>query len=68
MLLMEGILMNELSTEEIITCAKMSGIDIPEHLLEQVAHNVNGTIEALDSVVIPGLERTEPLPIITNNQ
>lgn len=60
--------MNELSTEEIITCAKMSGIDIPEHLLEQVAHNVNGTIEALDSVVIPGLERTEPLPIITNNQ
>ena len=49
---MEDILMKELSNEEIKTCAKLSGVDIPDDLLEQVAHNINGTIQALNSIEI----------------
>lgn len=63
-LVMEDILMKELSNEEIKTCAKLSGVDIPDDLLEQVAHNINGTIQALNSIEIHGLENVEPLPIV----
>ncbi len=64
---MEDILMDELSNEEIRTCAKLSGIDIPDHLLEQVGYNINGTIKALNSIQISGLENVEALPIITKD-
>ena len=56
--------MKELSKEEIKTCASLSGITIPEDLVEQVGYNINGTIEALNAIQIPGLENIEPLPIV----
>ncbi|HCG90297.1 MAG TPA: hypothetical protein DEZ08_00450 [Dehalococcoidia bacterium] len=56
--------MKEMSTEEIAICAKLAGIKIPEDLLIQVAHNINGTLKVLDSVQISGLESVESLPII----
>ena len=45
-----GIKVEDLSVSEIQTLAKSVGINIPEHLLEEVGYSLNGLLEALDTI------------------
>lgn len=56
--------MADLSDEEILVLAKASGITIPLSLVTEVGYGLNGLLEALDSVDVPGLDKVEPLPIV----
>lgn len=56
--------MPDLTDEEILTLARAAGVTIPPELVAEVGYSLNGVLEALDSIDIPGLDEIEALPII----
>jgi hypothetical protein len=56
--------MADLTETEIQALAKAAGVTIPQHLVTEVGYSLNGLLEALDNVDIPGLDGVEPLPIV----
>jgi hypothetical protein len=56
--------MADLTEPEILALAKAAGISIPQHLVTEVGYSLNGLLEALDSIDMPGLDAVEPLPIV----
>lgn len=56
--------MADLTEAEILTLARAAGVDIPPELVAEVGYSLNGVLEALDNIDIPGLDEIEPLPII----
>ena len=56
--------MADLTDAEILTLARAAGVTIPPELVAEVGYSLNGLLEALDSIDLPGLETIEPLPII----
>ena len=56
--------MPDLTDEDIQTLARAAGVTIPQELLAEVGYSLNGVLEALDNIDIPGLDEIEPLPII----
>ena len=56
--------MVDLSEADIIALARASGVVIPPQLVAEVGHSINGLLEALDQIDIPGLDAVEALPII----
>ena len=56
--------MPDLTDEDIQTLARAAGVTIPQELLAEVGYSLNGVLEALDNMDIPGLDEIEPLPII----
>ncbi len=63
-----GIKVEDLSVSEIQTLAKSVGINIPEHLLEEVGYSLNGLLEALDTIPDYQWQHIEALPILIENQ
>ncbi len=57
--------MDELTEAEIAALAKAAGINIPSHLITEVGYSLNGLLEALGQIEVPGLDAVEPLPIVT---
>ena len=60
--------MEDLSISEIKSLAKSAGINIPEHLLEEVGYSLNGLLEALDTIPDYQWQHIEALPILIENQ
>lgn len=56
--------MADLTETEILALAKASGITIPDDLLIEVGYSLNGLLEALDEINVPGIDEVEPLPIV----
>ena len=56
--------MADLTESEILALAKASGVNIPPELLAEVGYSLNGLLEALNQVDVPGLDAVEPLPIV----
>ncbi len=56
--------MPDLTDAEILILAKASGVDIPPHLVTEVGYTLNGLLEVLDGIDVPGLDQVEALPII----
>ena len=56
--------MADLTEAEILALAKAANVNIPSDLLTEVSYNLNGLLEALDEIDVPGLNEVEPLPII----
>jgi len=56
--------MADLTPAEILALAKAAKVAIPQALLPEVAYSLNGLLEALDQIDVPGLDEVEPLPII----
>ncbi len=56
--------MADLTEADLLTLARASGITIPPELLAEIGYSLNGVLEALDRIEIPGLDEIEPLPII----
>jgi hypothetical protein len=61
---MEVTSMADLTEAEILALAKAANVTIPPSLLPEVAYSLNGLLEALDNIEVPGLGMVEPLPII----
>lgn len=60
--------MEDLSISEIKSLAKSAGINIPEHLLEEVGYSLNGLLEALDTIPSYQWQHIEALPIFIENR
>ena len=56
--------MADLTEADILTLARVAGITIPPELVAEVGYSLNGVLEALENIDIPGLDEVEPLPII----
>ena len=56
--------MADLTEEEILTLARAAGVTIPPELVAEVGYSLNGVLEALANIDVPGLDEIEPLPII----
>jgi hypothetical protein len=56
--------MADLSTDEIRSLGRAVNLTIPESLLTEVAYYLNALRDLLEEVTPPGLEYTEPLPIV----
>ena len=56
--------MADLTEAEILALARAAGVTIPPELLTEVGYSLNGLLEALNNIDVPGLEDIEPLPII----
>lgn len=56
--------MADLTESEILALAKASGVTIPPELIEEVGYSLNGLLEALDRIDVPGLDEVAPLPIV----
>ena len=56
--------MPDLTDADILTLARAAGVTIPPELVAEVGYSLNGVLEALDSIDIPGLDEIEALPII----
>jgi hypothetical protein len=56
--------MADLTETEILALAKASRISIPSELLPEVGYSLNGLLEALDQIDVPGMNDVEPLPIV----
>ena len=56
--------MADLTESEILALAKAAGVTIPPQLLDEVGYGLNGLLEALDRIDLPGLDAVEPLPIV----
>ena len=56
--------MPDLTDEDIQTLARAAGVTIPPELATEVGYSLNGVLEALECIEIPGLDEIEPLPII----
>jgi hypothetical protein len=53
-----------LTDSDILALAKASGITIPAELLAEVGYSLNGLLEALGNIDVPGIDEVEPLPIV----
>ena len=60
--------MEDLSISEIKSLAKSAGINIPEHLLDEVGYSLNGLLEALDTIPNYQWQHIEALPIFIENR
>ena len=60
--------MSDLSISDIETLAKSVGVNIPEHLLIEVGHSLNGLLEALESIPNYEWAHIEALPILIETQ
>ena len=60
--------MTDLSISDIETLAKSVGVNIPEHLLIEVGHSLNGLLEALEAIPDCKWSNIEALPILIENQ
>ena len=56
--------MADLTESEILALAKASRVTIPLELLAEVGYSLNGLLETLNQVDVPGLDAVEPLPIV----
>jgi hypothetical protein len=56
--------MADLTHADILALAKAAKVTIPPDLLPEVAYSLNGLLEALDNIEVPGLDEVEPLPIV----
>jgi hypothetical protein len=56
--------MADLSDQEILVLAKAAGVTIPASLVTEVGYSLNGLLEALNKIDVPGLDEAEPLPIV----
>ena len=56
--------MADLTDSDILALAKASGITIPAELLSEVGYSLNGLLEALGNIEVPGIDEVEPLPIV----
>jgi len=56
--------MADLTEPEIQALAKASEITIPDDLLIEVGYSLNGLLEALGLIDVPGIDDVEPLPIV----
>jgi hypothetical protein len=56
--------MADLSDQEILALAKAGGVTIPLDLVTEVGYSLNGLLEALNKIDVPGLDEVEPLPIV----
>ena len=56
--------MADLTEAEILTLARAAGVTIPPELVAEVGYSLNGVLEALANIDVPGLDEIEPLPII----
>ena len=56
--------MADLTDSDILALAKASGITIPTDLLAEVGYSLNGLLEALGNIDLPGIDEVEPLPIV----
>ena len=56
--------MADLTEAEILTLARAAGVTIPPALVAEVGYSLNGVLEALANIDVPGLDEIEPLPII----
>ena len=56
--------MADLTNEDLLALALAAGITIPPELVAEIGYSLNGVLEALDRIDIPGLDEIEPLPII----
>jgi hypothetical protein len=56
--------MADLTESEIQALAKAAGVTIPQRLVTEVSYSLNGLLEALDNIDMPGLDEVEPLPIV----
>jgi hypothetical protein len=56
--------MADLTDMEILTLAKAAGVSIPPELLTEVGYNLNGLLETLSRIEVPGLDEIEALPIL----
>ena len=56
--------MADLTDPEIFTLAKAAGVSMPPELVTEVGYNLNGLLETLSRVEVPGLDEIEPLPIL----
>ena len=57
--------MADLTQDEVKSLGRAGGLELEEPLLTEVTYNLNALRELLDAVNPPGLDRVEPLPIIT---
>jgi len=57
--------MDDLTESEIQALAKAAGVEIPVDLITEIGYSLNGLLEALGCIEIPGLDAVEPLPIVT---
>ena len=60
--------MSDLSISDIETLAKSVGVNIPEHLLIEVGHSLNGLLEALETIPNYEWAHVEALPILKETQ
>ena len=60
--------MADLSISEIETMAKSVGVNIPEHLLIEVGHSLNGLLEALAAIPNCEWSNVEALPNLIETQ
>ena len=56
--------MPDLTDSDIQTLARAAGVAIPPELVAEVGYSLNGVLEALENIDIPGVDEIEPLPII----
>ena len=60
--------MADLSISDIETMGKFVGVNIPEHLLIEVGHSLNGLLEALAAIPNCEWSNVEALPILIETQ
>ncbi|HEY7491413.1 MAG TPA: hypothetical protein VIH59_09935 [Candidatus Tectomicrobia bacterium] len=56
--------MADLTEAEILTLAKAAGVSMPPELVTEVGYSLNGLLETLSRVEVPGLDAIEALPIL----
>ena len=56
--------MEDLTHEEIKTLAKAANITIPDELVAEIGYSLNGLLQALNEIDLPGIAEVEPLPIV----
>jgi hypothetical protein len=60
--------MADLTQNEVKSLGRAVGLELEEPLLTEVTYNLNALRELIDEVNPPGLDRVEPLPIITPSE
>jgi len=56
--------MEDLTHEDIKTLAKVANITIPDELIPEIGYSLNGLLQALHEINLPGIAEVEPLPIV----
>ncbi len=56
--------MEDLTHADIKTLAKAANITIPDELILEIGYSLNGLLQALHQIDLPGIAEVEPLPIV----